>query len=178
MKTSFCDIIIDVLEREGGFVNDPDDRGGATKFGVTIGTLREHGIDVDGDGDIDVKDVEVMPLEVAKQVYRNHYWEPLKLDRIPGYLRDVMFDMAINHGQSRAVKILQRAITREGYDIAVDGLIGPQTISHAPYVELKEVVYERIYFYSMIIRNDPSQMKFRKGWYNRAIGFLDTNPNS
>lgn len=172
MKTEFSDIIIDVLEREGGFVNDPADRGGATKFGVTIGTLREHGIDVDGDGNIDIDDVESMPLETAKEVYRRHYWDPLQFGRFPGELRDVMFDMCINHGQSRAVKILQDAINREGYDIAVDGIIGPQTLSHTKYVGLKEVVYERIYFYSVIIQNDPSQIRFRKGWYNRALGFL------
>lgn len=172
MKTEFSDIIIDVLEREGGFVNDPDDRGGATKFGVTIGTLREHGIDVDGDGNIDIDDVEEMPLEVAKEVYRRHYWEPLQMDLVPAHLRDLLFDMAINHGQSRAVMIMQSAVCVQGPDIAVDGIIGPQTLKHIKKLSIKEVVYERLYFYSMIIGNDPSQMKFRKGWYNRALDFL------
>ncbi|MBL4872523.1 MAG: peptidoglycan-binding protein, partial [Rhodobacteraceae bacterium] len=54
---SIDDIVSDILRREGRYVNDPDDPGGATKFGVTIHTMRRLGIDVDGDGDVDVDDV-------------------------------------------------------------------------------------------------------------------------
>lgn len=178
MKTNFCDIIIDVLDREGGYVDDPDDRGGETYKGIA----RNHHPDWEGWTIIDeYKGHDNFPnvLEDSNDLqglvfmfYRRTFWEPSKACKLPREHREHYFDMCVNHGQKRAVLILQQAINSRGYNIAIDGLIGPQTIKHSSYVDLKDVVYERIYFYSEIIYRNSSQMKFRKGWYNRALSFL------
>lgn len=179
MKTSFNEIIIDVLAAEGGYVNDPNDRGGETYKGIA----RNFHFDWEGWKVIDrYKDDDNFPdvldsiddLQSAVMMfYRKQFWEPSKAYKLPKEHRHHFFDMCVNHGQKRAVLILQDAIKNRGHNIAVDGIIGPQTITHVQKIELKDVVYERIYFYSKIIFNDASQMRFRKGWYNRALQFIN-----
>ena len=172
MKTTFNDIAIEVLEREGGFVDHPADRGGATKFGVTIETLRRHGIDVDGDGDIDTDDVEALPLETALKLYKQRYWDPSRAEELPTELRELYFDMCIHHGQRNAVYMLQKAARAEGRMIKTDGLIGPMTIAAAAHVRLVVLLRERARFFCRIAKRDHSQIDFIEGWINRIFDFL------
>ena len=72
---SVLEIADGIVAREGGFVNDPDDPGGATNFGVTIGTMRGLGLDLDGDGDVDVADVRALRREQAVEIFIEHYFE-------------------------------------------------------------------------------------------------------
>ena len=71
---SVDDIIGGILRREGGFVNDPDDPGGATNHGVTIHTMRRLGVDVDGDNDVDINDVRQLTRDRAAEIYKEHYY--------------------------------------------------------------------------------------------------------
>lgn len=75
------------MSHEGGFVNDPLDRGGATNKGVTIATWRQVGYDKDGDGDIDVDDLKkITDTDAVERVMRPHYWtggKPTALLRSP-----------------------------------------------------------------------------------------------
>ena len=72
-----------ILKWEGGFVNDPDDLGGATNMGVTIGTWKSCGYDKDGGGDIDVDDLHLLTREdVVNRVLKPHYWDRWKADLI------------------------------------------------------------------------------------------------
>ena len=64
---SVGDIAKDIVAREGGYVNDPDDPGGATKYGVTIHTMRRLGLDLDQDGDVDAHDVRHLTQEQAEK---------------------------------------------------------------------------------------------------------------
>ena len=123
---SIDEIISDVLRREGGYVNDPDDPGGATNHGVTIGTLKRLGIDIDGDGDVDIDDVKQLSIGEAASIYKAHYFSGPKINMLPKVLQASVFDMYVNAG-SRAVKILQKLLRDKGFDIAIDGGIGPQT---------------------------------------------------
>lgn len=175
MKTTFSDIVIDVLEREGGFVDHPSDRGGATKFGVTIGTLRRHGIDVDGDGDVDADDVKSLPLESAKRLYKKEYWNPSQAELLPPQLRDLYFDMCINHGLRNAARMLQKAAVASGRVIKIDGVIGEQTLRASELVPLVTLVRERARFYCRIVKKDHSQLDFLEGWINRCFEFLTDN---
>ncbi|HVL21832.1 MAG TPA: glycosyl hydrolase 108 family protein, partial [Amaricoccus sp.] len=67
-------IAADIVRREGGYVNDPDDPGGATNHGVTLGTLRRLGLDLTGDGTIDARDVRALPPGKAAEIYLRHYF--------------------------------------------------------------------------------------------------------
>ncbi|MEO0784021.1 MAG: glycosyl hydrolase 108 family protein, partial [Pseudomonadota bacterium] len=122
----------DIVAREGGFVNDPDDPGGATKYGVTIHTMRHLGLDLDRDGDIDVQDVKMLTREQAETIFIKHYFEKPGIARLPEPLQASVFDMYVNAG-GNAVKILQRLLRRMGQDITVDGAIGPQTAQAAQH---------------------------------------------
>ena len=63
-----------IIAREGGYVNDPDDPGGATKHGVTIGTLRRLGLDLDGNGRLDREDVRRLTPDIARRIFIDEYF--------------------------------------------------------------------------------------------------------
>lgn len=97
----------DILAREGGYLNDPDDPGGATNHGVTVHTMRRLGLDLNGDGVIDADDVKVLTAQRALQIFIDEYFHKPKLDHLPSPVQASVFDMYVNAG-SNAVKILQR----------------------------------------------------------------------
>ncbi|MEI6901359.1 MAG: glycosyl hydrolase 108 family protein, partial [Bacteroidota bacterium] len=72
----------EILQYEGGFVNDPLDKGGATNMGVTIATWQKVGYDKDGDGDIDIDDIRLLSKEDAIIVLKLNYWNRWKADQI------------------------------------------------------------------------------------------------
>ena len=120
----------DIVAREGGFVNDPDDPGGATKYGVTLGTLRRLKLDLTGDGAVDLADVHALTRAQAADIFIEHYFRRPRLDALPERIQPSVFDMYVNAG-ANAVKILQRLLRQMGQQIAVDGVVGPQTSAAA-----------------------------------------------
>jgi len=124
------DIAREIVAREGGFVNDPDDPGGATKHGVTVGTLRRLGLDLTGDSRVDADDVRRLSREQAEAIFVAHYYRAPGIDALPAALRASVFDMYVNSG-ANAVRILQRLLNDMGQAVEVDGVIGPQTIAAA-----------------------------------------------
>lgn len=116
----------EIVAREGGFVNDPDDPGGATNFGVTIHTMRRLGLDLDRDGNVDVGDVRALSRAQAVTIFIDHFYRRPGIAGLPEALRASVFDMYVNAG-ANAVKILQRLLREMGEAVDVDGLIGPQT---------------------------------------------------
>ena len=119
-----------IVAREGGYVNDPDDPGGATNYGVTIHTMRRLGIDLDGDGDVDAADVRRLTRPQAVDIFIRHYFEAPRIGLLPEPLQASVFDMYVNAG-SHAVKILQRLLNRMRLGVSVDGVIGPKTAAAA-----------------------------------------------
>ena len=97
----------EIVHREGGYVNDPDDPGGATNFGVTIHTMRRLGLDLDRDGDVDASDVRMLRREQAVEIFIEHYFERPLIGELPKPLQATVFDMYVNAG-GNAIKILQR----------------------------------------------------------------------
>ena len=182
---SIHEIASDIVAREGGFVNDPDDPGGATKYGVTIHTMRRLGLDLDGDGDVDVSGVRKLSRDRATQIFIGHYFHRSKIAQLPQGLQAPVFDMNVNAG-ANSVKILQRLVRRLGFRIGVDGQIGPQTISavrqatqSAPdHIGDAYGIERRNYYYALGDRRKHSRKYARRqdggkgGWIVRAEEFI------
>jgi lysozyme family protein len=177
----------EIVGREGGFVNDPDDPGGATNHGVTIGTLRRLGIDVNRDTRIDVADVKALTRKQAVEIYLKHYYEGPGIAALPEALQASVFDMYVNAG-GNAVKILQRLLTDMGYPCDPDGAVGPQTIRAAQMAyeaaptHLADAygIARRNYYYALGDKR-PASRKFARrkdggkgGWITRAEEFISS----
>ena len=177
-KTTFDEIIEVVLSHEGGYVDDPDDRGGVTNFGVTQASYSQYlGRKVSKD------EIKSMTVEDAKGCYKQDFWDPSRAEQLDEDLRAVYFDMVVNHGQRNAVKILQQsANNRNPGGIDVDGLIGPNTIRATTNISKEDVLLERGMFYANLCFNGSkyadrtSQNKFLRGWVlNRVFYFVKTD---
>lgn len=118
----------DIVVREGGYVNDPDDPGGATNFGVTVHTMRRLGLDLDRDGTVTAADVRHLTRDQAVAIFIEHYFRRPLIAELPQALQTTVFDMYVNAG-SNAVKILQRLLVEMGYAVTVDGTLGPQSLA-------------------------------------------------
>ncbi|MBJ3761883.1 peptidoglycan-binding protein [Maribius pontilimi] len=182
---SIEDIAEEIVAREGGYVNDPDDPGGATKYGVTIGTMRRLGLDLDGDGDVDAGDVRLMTRERARDIFLQHYFHRPRIAELPENLQASVFDMYVNAGRN-AVRILQKLLCDMGQTVSIDGLIGPQTAAAAALAQaqaphhLRDAygIARRNYYYRLGDRR-PSLRKFARrrdggkgGWITRAEEFM------
>ncbi|MCA3479453.1 MAG: peptidoglycan-binding protein, partial [Rhodobacter sp.] len=96
--TTVQDLAEEIVAREGGFVNDPADPGGATNHGVTLGTLRRLGLDLTGDGRVTEADVRRLTRAQAVTIFVDHYFHKPGLDRLPACLQASVFDMYVNAG--------------------------------------------------------------------------------
>ena len=113
-----------ILKWEGGFVNDPDDLGGATNMGVTIGAWKSCGYDKDGDGDIDVDDLHLLTREdVVNRVLKPYYWDRWKADSIQDQsVANILVDWIWASGV-HGIKIPQDLL-----GVIPDGIVGPKTL--------------------------------------------------
>lgn len=127
MRT-FETILAHVLGIEGGFVDDPRDSGGATRYGITEAVARSHGYH---------GSMKTLPIETARDIYRLRYWKPIAGDALLAHseaLAAEVFDSAVNVGVGRASEWLQRALNALNVqgthwpDVAEDGQIGPATL--------------------------------------------------
>lgn len=182
---SVSEIAREIVAREGGFVNDPDDPGGATKYGVTIHTMRRLGLDLTGDGVVNVRDVRQLTRAQAEEIFIDHYFRRPGIARLPEPLQASVFDMYVNAG-SNAVKILQRLLRQMGQPLAVDGAIGPKTaaaataaFNAAPDHLVDAYGIARRNYYFRLADRRPASRKYARtraggkgGWIRRAEEFI------
>lgn len=180
------EMIAAILAHEGGYVNDPDDPGGPTNHGVTLGTLRGLGLDVTGDGAVDIDDVKALRVTDAARIFRVEYFEKPRLPLLPEALQPAVFDMYVNAGR-RAVILLQEVLVRLGAVLEVDGALGPVTAraAHDAARDLGERrlvdaygVERREWYYRLADRRPASRRFARRrdggkgGWIVRAESFI------
>lgn len=181
---SVQDIAREIVAREGGYVNDPADPGGATKHGVTIHTMRRLGMDLDRDGQVTAADVRRLTRDQAVDIFLREYFAKPGIANLPVQLQASVFDMQVNAG-ANAVKILQRLLTRLGHPCSDDGVIGPQTAraAHAAAAAVPDLadqygIARRDYYYALADAR-PASRKFARsrsggkgGWITRAEEFI------
>jgi lysozyme family protein len=162
-----------VLEHEGHFSDDPDDPGGATKYGISLRYAKEIGLDVDHDRDTDVEDIRKLPLEQAIAIYRTHWWDKYGYGKLGLMIGGRVFDLAVNMGAVPAHKCLQRALRAATGELLVeDGIIGPETLDAfhmASQEQIKAALRsEAAGHYRMLSVARPKFEKYLKGWLIRA----------
>lgn len=167
---SFAEAFAFTLGEEGGYVNDPVDRGGATNYGVTQDTYNRFR-DVNNLGRQAVRNITRTEVE---HIYRKFYWDDGQCEFINQHssrLALLHFDACINHGLRNAAKVLQRALGFTGSN--VDGLWGPMTRGAiAAHKDLDELIRRQMEkredFYIDIVVSNNSQLKFFRGWLYRV----------
>ncbi|MRX51272.1 peptidoglycan-binding protein [Paracoccus sp. S-4012] len=179
------EIAAEIVAREGGYVNDRDDPGGPTKYGVTLATLKRLGLDKTGDGRVDLADVKALTRSDAQRIFVEHYFRQPRIAELPLAVQPSVFDMYVNAG-ANAVKILQRLLTRMGFAAQDDGIVGQQTIRAAREAALAAPrhladaygIARRNYYYALGDAR-PASRKFARrkdggkgGWITRAEAFM------
>lgn len=148
-----------VLLVEGGFSDHKDDPGGKTRFGITEAVAREVGYR---------GDMRELPLDLAKRIYKDRYWDTVKAEQLPPAVRYVVFDAAVNSGPGQAAKWLQRAL-----GVADDGVIGPKTLAAAnasnPDALKMRMLGQRLRF----MTNLPNWGPFSRGWSRRIADLME-----
>jgi lysozyme family protein len=162
-----------ILKNEGGLVNNPNDPGGLTNFGITLTFIRNHDIDVNGDGVIDENDIIDMTEEQATDIYQKYIWAPGNFDEINDYwVATKVFDMSVNMGEHRAGILTQSAANSLGAKLVADGALGPKSFeainSFDPVDFLAELKKEQAGFYQRLVQKKPQLAEFLKGWLRRA----------
>lgn len=151
-------IMAHVFEFEGGWSDHPEDKGGATQFGVTIGVLGEW-----RGRPVTKAEVKALKKEEAAEIFRKRYWTPVAGDELPSGIDLCVMDSGVNSGVSRGAKWLQRALT-----IKVDGKVGIATLAAAeaadPVVVINRMCDDRMNF----LKSLPTWGTFGKGWFRRV----------
>lgn len=163
MKITFEDAVDIVLAKEGGFQDDKEDKGNWTGGDIGKGVLKgtKFGISAAAYPDLDIKSLK---RSQAVEIYRRDYWQVLRAEQLPDSLRLTVFDMAVNAGITRAIKLLQSCCKVEE-----DGILGPITISQAQLVGLEAYTKARKEYYKEITIKDPRKLKYFDGWIKRTL---------
>lgn len=146
-----------VLAHEGGYVNDPKDPGGETKFGISKRAYPNE-------------DIKNLTKDRAKEIYYADYWLKNSLDKIDNQeVAAAALDTVVNHG--RGAHLIQQALQNLGQPVTVDGRIGPDTLAHinktAPKTYLPALHDVRQSYYQSLVANNPALAKFLPGWLSR-----------
>ena len=157
-----------IIAREGSsYTNDPKDRGGPTKFGITQSTLawfRGH--------PVSPADVESLTLKEAQEIYAKRYILGPGFDKLPqGVLQSNLIDFGVMSGPQLAIMHLQEAL-----GVRADGIIGPHTLTAlqqaSPLEVNKQLVARRCLMAARLCKKDPKQLAFLVGWLQRFLSFL------
>ena len=160
-------ILTDILRREGGFVDDADDPGGPTNFGLTIPALSEY-----YGRPVGAHEVETLTAGIARVIYADLYIEKPGFNLIRNdYIRALVVDCGVNNGRGRAIKWLQHAV-----GAVADGVFGPRTVAALEGRVIRSVYYDilkqRYSAYADLVKSKSVLVKFLPGWMARANEFL------
>ena len=159
-----------IIQREGGFVDHPADRGGPTNYGITQKALAKF-----LGRPASLKDVKDMKRETAVAIYTREYIAKPHFDMIENdHLRYLVIDAGVHHGQGQASKLIQRAAK-----VKADGKVGPISLAAINAGDheflFDDFLARRIRLIGVILEKDHSQAVFAAGWLDRMADFLSPN---
>ena len=178
-----------VLEHEGVLSDDKNDKGGLTKYGVSMSYLTSLARskpslvkEIVGTTGITRKVVRELTKTQASLLFKWTFWEPYKLDELPLATAFCVYDMNVNHGPGNSIRIAQKGCNRLPSLVqpllVVDGKLGPKTRVAlrlcACASGIQAIASERLAFYECIVQRDSTQRDFIRGWRNRANDMRDT----
>lgn len=169
MRDNYAQALNYVLQSEGGFINDPDDSGGATNKGITLAVFKEY----KRNNHLTLEDLKNISNSDVYDIYKKLYWDRVYADNLNSGCDYACFDFAVNAGVARSVKLAQGVVGAN-----VDGIMGPATLALCNRVDtlffINAFSNSKREFYESIVKNKPTQEKFLKGWLNR-IEIVKTN---
>ena len=162
-----------VLKREGGYVDNPADTGGATNFGViqrTYDQWRESRLEPP-------RPVKLIEQGEVAAIYEEDYWLRGECNLLLWPLNLAHFDSYVQHRPKQSREMLQKAINhRAGTKLTVDAMIGPKTVAASkrqdPVELARSLILERSWFYMGIVIRNRTQLEFLKGWRVRMKKLL------
>ncbi|GGJ40205.1 glycoside hydrolase family 108 protein [Neoroseomonas lacus] len=157
-RDNFPVCITEILQHEGGFVNNPADPGGATNLGITKATLeafREKAVTED--------DVRNLTKDEAQEIYRAKYWNVMRCNDLPPGIDLMVFDFGVNAGPQRSVKLLQKAA-----GVTIDGSVGPITLAAVRAADPAELIARFAQGRMDHYRSLSTFETFGRGWTNRT----------
>jgi len=143
-----------LISHEGGYVNDPRDAGGETKFGISKRAYPQ----------VDIKN---LTLEGAKEIYKRDYWDRAQCDKLPPMLAYLVFDAGVNSGIGQSIRFLQRAL-----NVADDGVLGPLTLASIQRLDAESVCAKFIGHRLDFMTKLSSWEVFSRGWTRRLADQL------
>ena len=150
-----------LLGHEGGYVDNPKDPGGATRWGITERVARANGY---------MGSMRELPVATAKQIARREYWDAVKADQLPAQLRYAVFDAAYNSGPTQSIKWLQRAL-----GVKDDGVLGTQTLLAALQSPADRTQAKMLGARLQFMTDLPVWNTFGKGWARRIAALLQNS---
>jgi len=156
MSPAFKSAVEIILAHEGGYVNDPKDPGGETRFGISKRSYPNI-------------DIKTLTRQDAAKIYYRDYWQKIRGDSLPFGVALVLFDIAVNMGVSRAIKALQKAV-----GVKQDGKFGEQTLAATNALNknalIEALTTNRVLYYTTL----DTWSIYGAGWTGRAIETLSS----
>lgn len=169
IMTSFDTAMSVVLNHEGGFINNPDDKGGPTNFGITEPALATYKGMI-----VSPQDIINLTKDEAVLIYKQEYWDKMKLDQLKSTaLSTIIMDLAVLRGVPTVVRDLQHILA-----LPMDGIMGPQTINTVNFsivprfIGLQLIKMSQMSF-STICQREVSQLEFLPNWLSRTGDLLN-----
>lgn len=154
---NFFKAVEELIAREGGFVNDPDDAGGLTKFGISKRSYPAI-------------DIANLTKADAADIYFADFWQPAGCDSMPQVVAECVFDFAVTSSVRRSIRVLQQAA-----GVPIDGVVGPVTLqavaSAADLVAARFTLIRMAYYAELAIKQKKNQ-KFLAGWIRRSAAVV------
>lgn len=169
-------IIDEIIRKEGGYVDNPNDKGGPTKYGITLDTLSNW-----RGKTCTIRDIQDLTVVEAKEIYLSKYIYKPCFDKLPDQIRAQVIDIGVNSGVGTSAILLVRACLKVNPEVAIKETSKltskelayiKETVDDYGFVKVMNTLVDaRLVYLAKITRNNPKNAEFIMGWVIRALSF-------